>query len=177
MGWEGSQSIERKYTFVARPLRSFPYLLELTRPPGTVSKAIRMAEEKVKWDKWNTFAETLEKSRTGGGVLGLCIAQSWSPPAMFVAKQMELHRKQKIPIFPIFQINHDEESALTHQYGVVTTPTCIFFSSGKMVTIRRPGYNDDIRFVGTASRENIATLLTSIKAVERDEDNMVTLDF
>jgi hypothetical protein len=63
------------------------------------------------------------------------------------------------------------------ELGVQATSTIIFYSQGRPMKFRRAGWNDMEKFVGPVSRDSVGELITLARAAEKEQSNIITVDF
>ncbi len=75
----------------------------------------------------------------------VCFADSTSPAAMFVAKQVATLRERGDASFArvlLLDAASPEVCDKGTEYGVVSTPAVCFLYNGRTLTVRRPGFTD-----------------------------------
>jgi hypothetical protein len=134
----------------------------------------------VKFDKWQLVQETLDKTKAYGdsksSLVIVCVAQAWNPPSLFVAREFERLRKSKQSI-PIYIVDHDVETNKTSALGLQATPAIFVYKNGEPLTLRRPGWADNQKLLGSISRENVAELLQAARYAEKDNEPFVELAY
>ena len=71
---------------------------------------------------------------------------SWCPPCKIMAKSLEEFDVIDTSSVEIYNVNVDEETVLTQQFGIKQLPTIIFFKNGKPVK----------KFIGVLSPEELS---------------------
>jgi len=147
-----------------------------------------MADEKIKFDKWEQVEAAIKKSSIdadkssgGGRLVSVLFAQSWNPPSLHMAKEFEKLRKAattgKTAVTTMFIVDLDTEVAKAAEKGVVSGPAMLFFVGGEALTIRRPGWADDDKFVGSCSKENLMELLQYARSADNEGSKQLYIDF
>ena len=93
----------------------------------------------------------------GAGLVVACFAHAWNPGAVFTALAMEqLRSGPDISFSQAFIIDPDVDRVAMHEHGakegnqpldVVASPAFAFFWQGKIMTVRRPDWDDDVHVI------------------------------
>jgi len=133
-----------------------------------------------KWDELSKVKEALRKEAGVKGaaerpnVIAVCYLQTWSPTAMQVVKDLDAVMKSSK--LQTFICDADSDSGLL-QMKIHATPALQFFYRGKALTIRRPDWADDDKFVGSLSKDNLAELFRYAGTVQNDGAKILNVDF
>ncbi|KNC51663.1 uncharacterized protein AMSG_12095 [Thecamonas trahens ATCC 50062] len=98
-------------------------------------------------------------------VVVICLAHRWSPPALHAARALCGLRSGSsssvTPYSKIFVVDADdiESQEDVEALGLALSPAVYLFYSGKPLVIRRPGLDEDIKFVGSAPAERWEELI------------------
>ncbi|KAH7824292.1 uncharacterized protein MONOS_215 [Monocercomonoides exilis] len=98
----------------------------------------------------------------------------WNPTSKSTARSfLEIVSSGEFPNVKIFFVNIEDELAKCKSLSIHTTPAVQFFWGGKILTIRRPDWDDDNKFVGTLPKEHWIELIHYIfDACSRGETTM-----
>ena len=110
--------------------------------------------------------ETVEQAfETDKRVVVVAFAHRWSPPGMETARALDSLRKERSSsvasythIYVVDADGVDSVGDIT-ALGLAVTPSVFLFYAGTPFTIRRPGLDDDIRFIGSISRDSWEDLI------------------
>ena len=158
----------------------------------------------VEFDSWQQVEEELgagagagagasgvpeQKTGGGGGARGstlvvVCFAHAWNPGAVFTALAMEqLRSGPDISFARAFIIDPDVDRVAMHEYGakegnqpldVVGSPAFAFFWRGKIMTVRRPDWDDDVKFVGPLDGDKLLDMIRHARETAYGNEMLIT---
>lgn len=152
-------------------------------------------------DSWLAVERELEQrgaaapaeQKSGGGASGgqglvvVSFAHAWNPGALFSALAVEqLRSGPDISFARVFIVDPDVDRVAMHQHGategnqpldVVATPAFAFFWKGKVMTVRRPDWDDDVKFVGALDTEKILDMIRHARETAYNNEMLIHVDF
>ena len=123
----------------------------------------------------------------GSGLIVACFAHAWNPGAVFTALAMEqLRSGSDISFAQAFIIDPDVDRVAMHEHGakegnqpldVVASPAFAFFWQGKIMTVRRPDWDDDVKFVGPLDSDKLLDMIRHARETAYSSEMLIHVDF
>ena len=74
----------------------------------------------------------------------ICAAYSWSPTTLFVPNTLlQLKRRGEINFATVYAVKADLDRPRCEELGITAGPAILFYWDGKLLTVRRPDFDDD----------------------------------
>ena len=143
------------------------------------------------WDEYVLVQEALlaSEARVGGEhslaaprLIVVAFVDKWSKPGMVTAEGIEAIRmgRDVEGFAQVFVIEANTEQDRCWELGVVSTPALLFFWDAQQVTVQRPDWGDDVKFVGAHSQDVLLEVIRHAReccASAEDGKYVVSLDF
>mmetsp|Transcript_22886 Transcript_22886/g.73695 ORF Transcript_22886/g.73695 Transcript_22886/m.73695 type:complete len:158 (-) Transcript_22886:132-605(-) len=123
----------------------------------------------VDWDSWSSIQELLTVSHVSARkrdaesevrLVVCCFAHSWSPASMHTAVLVDTIRATgKCPFARLFLVDATREREACAELGIAATPALVLFWDGEPLQVRRPGWDSDTKFVGSASERDLVNMV------------------
>ena len=125
--------------------------------------------------------DNAEDTRRAPRLVVVAFLDRWSPPALATATALEAVRNSgDVNAFAhIFLVDATTERDAAWDGGVVVTPALQFYWNGELALVRRPGWEDDNKFVGAAAPDKLVEIIRHARdccAVESAQP-VIGLDF
>ena len=138
--------------------------------------------------QFESYAAAVEAVRAGaaGGhrLVVLAFVDRWSPPAIATAAALEVVRLggHVQAYASVFIVDATAEREGAHEHGVLSTPALLFFWEGQQVSVRRPTWEDDDKFIGSANVDRLIEMIRHardccVKQASEGARIVVNLDF
>ena len=113
-----------------------------------------------------------------GGLVVVCFAQSWSPPSLHSAVELEKFRmgEEAAGLAQVFIVDADKESGCAWELGIKATPAIVFYRGGEHMRIRRPAAAEDIKLVGSFAGTTLVEAIRVAKKAVAQGEQTVSLD-
>ncbi|KAJ4457659.1 hypothetical protein PAPYR_6797 [Paratrimastix pyriformis] len=118
----------------------------------------------IQFETWADVSNAIQKSRIpSSGVPRLvvvCFCTPWNPTSRMSARYFkELSEGPDARFAKISIVNAEAELSACHSMTIHATPAVQFYWDGQLLTIRRPDWDDDTKFVGSTTKENWLELI------------------
>lgn len=148
-------------------------------------KSARFDEYSLVQDAISSARSLVHESEDAAPVPRLTVVafiDKWAKPAMAVASSLEAIRMHRdVERFArLFIIETNCERDKSFEFGIASTPAIVFFWGGRLVTVRRPDWDDDKKLVGALSQETLLEVLRHAReccANNTEGDLVLSLDF
>lgn len=154
----------------------------------------------VRWDEWAAVTDALTAAPAAGpgpsaagalparasleapaaskgALVVVCFAQSWSPPSLHSAVELEKFRMgEEAGLAQVFIVDADKESGCAWELGIKATPAIVFYRDGEHMRIRRPAAADDIKLVGSFAGTTLVEAIRVAKKAVAQGEQTVSLD-
>ena len=77
----------------------------------------------------------------------------------------------------VFIVDADIERSCCTKLGIHCTPALLFLWNGKPLTVRRPNWDDDVKFCGSISAENLLDLIRYAQDTGITKRRFLNVDF
>jgi hypothetical protein len=144
------------------------------------------------WDEWQAATDAITKP--SGSLVVVCFAQGWCPPAMSTARALdELRRADGAK--SVFLLDADQDVAHALECRVFATPAILFFPTAlagssaaaaaaspvsslpPALVVRRPGWDDDTKFVGPLAKDRLVELVHLAREVVDRKHTIMVVDY
>lgn len=82
-----------------------------------------------------------------------------------------------MPFARFHVVDANEEAKTCWEQGIISTPALLFYWQGRPLNVRRAGWNDDNKFVGALSHEQLVELVRSARAAVSSNNALMHVDF
>ena len=122
----------------------------------------------VRPDSYSLVDDALRASRSAGAshrLVVVALVDLWAPPALALARALEaLRAGGDVTYAQILIVDAGADKAAAWELGVVATPALFFYFDGERLRVRRPDREDDDKFVGAATQEQLLEVIRHARA-------------
>ena len=96
------------------------------------------------------------------------IGQDWNRASLFLLQTLQaLEEGGELRFAKLLYVDADRERSKCIELNLACPPALIFYWDGKPLTLRRPDWDDDVKYVGCASRDRVrySTWITLVNTV------------
>ena len=123
----------------------------------------------VRPDSYSLVDDALRASRSAGAshrLVVVALVDLWAPPALALARALEaLRAGGDVTYAQILIVDAGADKAAAWELGVVATPALFFYFDGERLRVRRPEREDDDKFVGAATQEQLLEVIRHTRHV------------